>query len=88
MDDWDERMARVSRIWELLIEVWGTRNTDWGWGVYYTLEQQYGSVPAPAEITPTLVREGLLNEFNDQLWVDWVEKKFAEYSASSPSPSA
>lgn len=75
----DASMVRVKQVWEFLIAIWGTRNTDWGWGVYYAIEKQYGSVPEV--ITAELVYEGLLKEFNDQPWKEWVERKFREHTS-------
>ena len=77
---WEEKMARVRRIWKLLLDIWDTRNTDWGWSVYYAIEQRDGTVPEPDQITPELVRDGLLTVFDsDQSWLEWVGREFAAY---------
>jgi hypothetical protein len=60
MNTWEENMALVRPIWNILESVYGITSDQIGWDVLYTLME--GPYPdlTPEQITPQIVGEGML----------------------------
>lgn len=77
---WLESLVRIQRIWELLVEVWDSRDDQLGWAVYWNLKKRDGDVPNPDDLTVEHIRDGLLLEWpNDERWQAWVEREYVAY---------
>lgn len=65
-EEWNISMRCVRRIWKILEVVYGRFDSDLGWLVHYSLQEQWGHKPTESEITPETVLDGLLYEYREK----------------------